>query len=232
MEQEPACLMSKAYFVTGTDTDVGKTLVTCGLLKKAQRQGLTTAAIKPVSVGCEDTPEGLRNADALALQQTMTIDMLYEQINPVAFPPPIAPHIAAQEHGHMVTADRLSSLCREVLMQHAQLTLLEGVGGWRVPLNPRETLADLAQILQLPVILVVGMKLGCLNHSLLTAEAIHRDGLTMAGWVANAITPGMSRLAENILTLEDKIDAPCLGEVPFLPSTTAAEAAKYLNLPL
>lgn len=117
-------------------------------------------------------------------------------------------------------------------MKRAQLTLLEGAGGWRVPLNSRETLANLAQMLQLPVILVVGMKLGCLNHSLLTAEAIRRDGLTIAGWVANSVTPEMPRLAENILTLEEKIEAPCLGEVPFLPSATATEAANYLNLPL
>lgn len=223
--------MPKAYFVTGTDTDVGKTLVTCGLLKKARTQGLTTAAVKPISAGCAETPEGLRSADALALQQAMTIDMPYDQINPVAFLPPIAPHIAAHESGRIITVDRLSGICRGVLMKRADLTLLEGVGGWRVPLNPRESVADLARMLQLPVILVVGMRLGCLNHALLTAEAIRRDGLAIVGWVANSITPEMPRRMKNILTLEGEIGAPCLGKVPFLPSATATAAAKYLNLP-
>ena len=223
--------MPKAYFVTGTDTDVGKTLVTCGLLKKARIQGLTTAAVKPISAGCEETPAGLRNADALALQQAMTIDMPYDQINPVAFLPPIAPHIAAHESGRMITVDRLSGICRGVLMKRTDLTLLEGAGGWRVPLNSRETLADLARVLQLPVILVVGLRLGCLNHALLTAEAIRRDGLTIVGWVANAVTPDMPRRAENILTIEGEVGVPCLGEVPFLSPATATAAAKYLNLP-
>ncbi|OQX33340.1 MAG: dethiobiotin synthase [Oceanospirillales bacterium LUC14_002_19_P2] len=223
--------MSKAYFVTGTDTDAGKTLMSCGLLEKARQKGLTTAAVKPVSAGCEETPEGLRNADALALHQVMTMEMPYEQVNPVAFLPPIAPHIAAQDAGRMITADRLAGICRGVLMKRADFTLLEGAGGWRVPLNPRETLADLARMLQLPVILVVGMKLGCLNHALLTAEAIRRDGLTIAGWVANSVTPDMARLVENTLTLEGELGVPCLGEVPYLDSATPTAAAEYLNLP-
>ena len=214
--------MAKAYFVTGTDTDAGKTLVSCGLLEKARQKGLTTAAVKPVSAGCDETPEGLRNADALALQQVMTMEMPYEQVNPVAFLPPIAPHIAAQDAGRMITADRLVGICRGVLMKRADFTLLEGAGGWRVPLNPRETLADLARMLQLPIILVVGMKLGCLNHALLTAEAIRRDGLSIAGWVANSVTPDMARLVENTLTLEGELGAPCLGEVPYLDAATAA----------
>lgn len=223
--------MPEAYFVTGTDTGVGKTLVSCGLLEKARQQKLTTAAAKPVSTGCEETPRGLRNSDALALQQAMTMDMPYEQVNPVALPAPVAPHIAARDAGRTITVDRLAGICRGVLLQRADFTLLEGVGGWRVPLNFRETLADLVRMLQLPVILVVGMKPGCLNHALLTAEAIRRDNLTIAGWVADSVTPDMARLMENILALKGMIGAPCLGELPCLDSATSVAAAAYLSLP-
>ena len=215
----------KAFFVTGTDTDVGKTLITAGLLVAAKNLGLTTAALKPLAAGCEKTEQGLRNSDALILQSAMTESFIYEQINPIALQAAIAPHIAAQQEKRSISADRLSGFCRGSLRM-ADLTLIEGAGGWRVPINPRETMADVAKHLQLPVILVVGMRLGCLNHALLTFEAIVRDGLPVAGWVANCVDADMPVLQENIDSLRQRLPVPCLGVVPFLaepsPENTAA----------
>jgi dethiobiotin synthetase len=161
----------KTFFIAGTDTDVGKTLVAAGLLVAAKNHGLTTAALKPLAAGCEKTESGLRNADALLLQSVITQPLMYEQINPIALESAIAPHIAAQQEKRILSADRIAGFCRGSLNQ-ADFTLVEGAGGWRVPLNPQETLADVAKILRLPVILVVGVRLGCINHALLTVEAI------------------------------------------------------------
>lgn len=225
------------FFITGTNTDVGKTLVSCGLLQKARELGLRTSAIKPVAAGCEKTSEGLRNGDALALQQAMTLELPYSQINPVALAEPIAPHIAAQREGKALSVARLAGFCNGVLMQPADFTLLEGAGGWRVPLNPSETLAHLAIQLRLPVVMVVGMTLGCLNHALLTAEAIQKDGLMLAGWVANRIDPAMSCYEENLATLKALLPAPCVGEVPYLSEAddcinAAKKVAGHLDLQL
>lgn len=208
--------MKKSYFVAGTDTDAGKTLVACALLAKARSQGLSTAAVKPVAAGCQRTADGLRNDDALQLLNQCSLPLYYEQVNPVAFEAAIAPHIAAQQQGRSMQVDRLAGFTLGVMAQGANLTLVEGAGGWRVPVNDRETLADLAKALNIPVILVVGVRLGCINHALLTAEAIARDGLTLAGWVANCIDPNMAMLEENLATLEQRIHAPLLGRVPYL----------------
>ncbi|HSB96906.1 MAG TPA: dethiobiotin synthase [Spongiibacteraceae bacterium] len=221
--------MAKAYFVTGTDTDVGKTLIAAGLLAAANAKGLSTAALKPVAAGCELTSTGLRNADALLLQRVMSLDLPYEQINPVALAPAIAPHIAAAQAGLKLSVDRLAGICRGVLMQRADLTLVEGAGGWRVPLNSREFLSRLAVELQLPVILVVGMRLGCINHAVLTAEAIARDGLRLAGWVANRCQAELGCYEENVQTLKSLLPAPCLGEVPYLATPEPERIAVHLN---
>ena len=220
-----------AFFITGTDTDAGKTLVATGLLAAARARGLSTAGLKPVAAGCEATEQGLRNSDALLLQAQTSIDLYYEQINPVALASPIAPHIAAQQEKRNLSADRLAGFCRSSL-RLADFTLVEGAGGWRVPLNPSETLADLARVLQLPVILVVGMRLGCINHALLTAEAIRNDGLQLAGWVANLRDADMPVLQENIDTLKARLPAPCLGVVPVLQNPSAELAAEHLDLSL
>lgn len=222
--------MGKTYFVTGTDTDAGKTVVSCGLLAAARLQGLTTLALKPVAAGCRTTEEGLRNDDALALMQAMTLSLPYEQVNPLALEPAIAPHIAATEAGVPVTLDRLAGYCRGALIHKSDLALIEGAGGWRVPLNSREMIAGLAKALNTPAILVVGMKLGSISHALLTAEAILRDGVRLAGWVANQTDPDMSRYEENLLTLKSLIRAPCLGVVPFLRDTSADQVANYLDI--
>ncbi|MFT7403315.1 dethiobiotin synthase [Zhongshania sp.] len=209
-------LHSRHYFISGTDTDVGKTLVACGLLRAAALRGLRTLAIKPVAAGAELTENGLRNEDALMLMAAMTEVLPYQQVNPVLLEPAIAPHIAAEKVGKRITVSQLAGICRGVMMQPADLILIEGAGGWRVPLNRHELLSGLASALQAPVILVVGMKLGCINHALLTAEAIRSDGLRLAGWVANQIDPDMACVEENLATLNAMLDAPCIGIVPYL----------------
>ena len=220
-------MSKKAFFVTGTDTGVGKTLISAALLIAAKNRGLSTAALKPVAAGCEVTAAGLRNDDALLLQSVITENLTYEQINPVALEPAIAPHIAAQQAKRVLSVDRLAGFCRGVL-NTADFTLVEGAGGWRVPLNPSETLADLPRVLNLPIILVVGVRLGCISHALLTVEAIARDGLQLVGWVANLIDPEMSNQQENIASLAQRIAAPCLAVVPWqegVASPTVASEA-------
>ncbi|MCK0713997.1 dethiobiotin synthase [Chromohalobacter sarecensis] len=232
-----------AYFVTGTDTDAGKTLVASGLLALARRHGRTTLGLKPVASGCDSTPRGLRNIDALTLQAQSEPPVAYTTINPYAYEPAIAPHLAAHRAGEIPTLDDLVAVTAAPLAEKRGMTLIEGAGGWRVPLNDTEDLADLAVRLGLPVILVVGLKLGCLNHARLTAEAIRADGLPLAGWVGNLIEPGLSFDAtadeacyrNNLATLERSLDAPCLGIVPRLtamtPTARAMAAADHLALP-
>jgi len=219
--------MSKAWFVTGTDTGVGKTAISCALLAAAAEAGLRTAAVKPVAAGCDDNGQ---NEDALQLLGCMTESLDYAQVNPVALDAPIAPHIAAERQGKRLQASRLAGICRGVMMGSADFVLIEGAGGWRVPINPGETLADLAIQLQVGVILVVGMRLGCINHALLTAEAIRRDGLVLAGWVANQPGETMICHKENMDTLQRLIPAPLLGEVPQLTPFDPAEAGTHLSL--
>ncbi|MCP8899786.1 dethiobiotin synthase [Gilvimarinus xylanilyticus] len=218
------------YFIAGTDTDVGKTRIAAALLYAARQRGLTTAGVKPVAAGCEESAEGLRNDDALRLQAQCEPPLDYSQVNPVALAPPIAPHIAAAEKGVSLSVAELLPPVRDTLSAGAEFALVEGAGGWRVPLNERETLADLAVALKLPVILVVGVRLGCINHALLSAEAIRADGLPLAGWVANGIDPQAARAEENIDTLRHWLQAPCLGVVPFCDGGEAPELARYLDL--
>ena len=222
--------MSTAFFIAGTDTDAGKTTVACGLLHAARRAGLSTAAAKPVASGCAVTPAGLRNGDALALLGECSLALDYAEVNPFAFAPAIAPHLAAREVGVELTVAALLPAVRRVLARGADFTLVEGAGGWRVPLAGRENLSDLAVALGLPVILVVGVRLGCINHAVLTAEAIARDGLELAGWVANVIVPHTSRLDENLATLAERLPAPCLGRIPRLPEASPAAVAAHLQL--
>lgn len=222
--------MTRTFFVAGTDTEVGKTYATAALLAHAAARGLATAAVKPVASGCDCTHEGLRNTDALLLQEAMTLELPYRQVNPVALEPAIAPHIAAHEAGIQLNVSRLAGVCRGVMAAGADLVLIEGAGGWRTPLGPRAFLSDLPRELNIPVILVVGMQLGCINHALLTAEAIRRDGLQLAGWVANFICEGMARSEENLATLTALLPAPLLGTLPFDEETDYRNAAGHLDL--
>lgn len=207
--------MNKTCFVTGTDTGVGKTTVAVALLKAAARRGLTTAAIKPVAAGCEMTAQGLRNDDALQLQRACTIAIDYQNINPIALEPAIAPHFAARAAGLELRAERLADDCRAVLELNADFTVIEGAGGWRVPLNDQQTFADIARILEVPVILVVDIKLGCLNHALLSAEAIHGDGLRLVAWVANRTGPTDVSHQQMVDDLKARLDCPMLGDLPY-----------------
>ncbi|AIL59638.1 dethiobiotin synthase [Pseudomonas alkylphenolica] len=224
--------MSPAYFIAGTDTDVGKTTVAAGLLHAAQLAGLSTLGAKPVASGCTASAKGLRNDDALALIAQSSVKLPYEQVNPFAFEPAIAPHLAAREAGVTLNVQALLDPMRAVLAQGADFTLIEGAGGWRVPLSDQANLSDLAIALKLPVILVVGVRLGCINHALLSAEAIARDGLQLAGWVANIVDPRTSRLEENLASLAERLPAPCLGRVPKLKQVSAEAVADHLQLDL
>lgn len=224
-------MAKKTFFVTGTDTGVGKTMVSAAILEAARAAGLRTLAMKPIASGCDETPEGLRNEDALALQNAMTESLAYEVINPVALKPAIAPHVAAAQAGKTVTAQRLIGFCRGLQLRPADLMLIEGAGGWRVPLNERETYSSLPRELGTPVILVVSLKLGCINHALLTAEAIRADGLDVAGWVANrAEAETMSCEQETLDYLRSHMAAPCLGELPWLPEPDPVALASHLDL--
>ncbi|MCK9534631.1 MAG: dethiobiotin synthase [Pseudomonas sp.] len=221
--------MTHAYFITGTDTDAGKTTISAGLLCAAKQNKRSTLAMKPVASGCEMTAQGLRNSDALALIAQSTVQLPYSQVNPYAFAPAIAPHIAAQEAAVALRVTDLYSAAQLVLREQADLTLIEGAGGWRVPISSTEFLSDFAIALNLPVILVVGVKLGCINHALLTAQAIRNDGLELAGWVANVVDPQCARLAENLATLQLQMPAPCLAEVPHLVTASAEQVAEYMQ---
>ena len=224
--------MANRYFVTGTDTEVGKTFVASALLSRAGGEGMRTSALKPVAAGAERTAEGWRNEDALSLLAAINQPMAYDQVNPVCLPPAIAPHIAARETGLELTVRHLQTAAAGFLDLDTDFGLVEGAGGWRVPLNRRETLADFAAVLGLPVILVVGMRLGCINHALLTAEAIAADGLILAGWVANTPTvQPMSRYGENLDTLQTLLAAPLLGEVAYSDSGNFRAAGASLRLP-
>lgn len=221
--------MSQGYFVTGTDTGVGKTLVSCALLRAFAAQGKPAVGMKPVAAGCEDSADGLLCEDVEQLMAAGNVAAPRELVNPYAFCPPIAPHIAAAQAGAAIRLERIMEAFAG-LRALAEVVIVEGAGGWRVPLNEREDMADLARGLGLPVILVVGMRLGCLNHALLSADAIEASGSRLAGWIANRIDPAMPVFGENLLALEKHLAAPLLGVVPHHPRPDAAAAAACLRL--
>jgi dethiobiotin synthetase len=211
--------VTPALFVTGTDTGVGKTRVAEALCLGLAARGARVAAMKPVASGCTLTPEGLRNQDAAALLAAMNVRARYAEVNPYAFEPAIAPHIAASEAGVDIDFDVLDRAYARLRLQ-SDVLIIEGAGGWLAPLDAVRGFAD--------VILVVGMRLGCLNHALLTAESIERRGLRLRGWVANCIDPEFERLAENISSLESRISAPRLGFFSFEPQADPLTLAQGL----
>lgn len=218
--------MTLAYFVAGTDTEIGKTFASCALLHAARAQGLCAVGMKPIAAGTDD--QG-RNDDVEALIAASSLTLPRSTINPYLFTPAVAPHIAAAEEGVRIELDRITAAYREVTAQ-ADLVVVEGVGGFRVPLGRETDTADLAVALGLPIILVVGMRLGCINHALLTVEAIGHRQLPLAGWIANRIDPNMLRFEENLHALQERIDAPLLGTIPHLADRNPAAAAAYLRL--
>lgn len=228
-------MAKKTYFVTGTDTGVGKTIAAAAILEAAKAAGKRTIAMKPIASGCEQTDQGLRNEDALMLQAAITEELAYDSINPIALEPAIAPHVAAQQAGKTITAQRLIGFCRGLQIRPADLMLVEGAGGWRVPLNDRESYAAVPRELGLDVILVVPLKLGCINHAMLTAEAIRADGLFVAGWVANhPEADTMDCEQETLNYLSTHLGAACLGVLPWMESTPVAQLpevlARFLNI--
>ncbi len=216
-------MIPKHYFVTGTDTAVGKTLITAALLLSARAFGLRAVGVKPVSAGCTRVNGQLVNDDALLLQRYASVPLDYSQVNPVALELAIAPHIAARRAGIDLRARVVAAAVSRVADQGHDALLVEGAGGWRVPLNDTETMADVAATLGYPVILVVAMRLGCLNHALLTVEAVRSAGLTLAGWVANSNGPEMGAFDENLQTLEQRLPALRLGTVPYLGGAATPE---------
>jgi dethiobiotin synthetase len=216
------------YFVTGTDTGVGKTLVTAGLLRRLRESGLRVAGMKPIAAGSVAGPEGPANDDALLLQAESSVRHPYATVNPWLFEPAIAPHIAADEAGITIDVTRISAAF-ETLRAVADVVLAEGAGGFLVPLDARRSCAEIPVLLRMDVILVVGLRLGCLNHALLTAEAIAARGLALAGWVGNHIDPGFARFDANVATLEARIAAPCLGIVAHMAKPDVAAAAAALS---
>ncbi|MGA0265657.1 MAG: dethiobiotin synthase [Lysobacterales bacterium] len=202
----------KRWFITGTDTEIGKTWVACALVRHLVASGLKVAVMKPVASGCERTPQGLRNEDALALMQASNLAQPYDEVNPLALEPAIAPHIAAERAGVTIDPQQLAGI--EPPSQ-ADVMIVEGVGGWRVPLGNGLMLADLARALSEEVVLVVGVRLGCINHALLSADRIVRDGFRLKGWVANLIDPDMPALEENLATLEAQLPVKRLGTLAF-----------------
>lgn len=220
--------MSKTFlFVTGTDTGVGKTRVASGLLHGGNKRGLTTVGIKPVASGCELIEQNWRNEDALTLQQSANYPLDYSLVNPIALPQAIAPHLAAGLNNVTLSTEFLVNHCQTLQTLPAELFVVEGAGGWLVPLNATETFADFAVALSYPVILVVGIRLGCINHALLTVAAIAQRRLKLAAWVANCIETDTIATGDIINSLRARIEAPCMGVVPF---TQDRDVSNFLDL--
>ena len=216
------------FFVTGTDTGVGKTLVACGLLRAFAARGVKAAGMKPVACGAMPGKQGLVNDDVEQLIAAGNVAAPREHVNPYCFAPPIAPHVAARQAGVTILLDQIEQSFR-ALTAFAQVVVVEGVGGFRVPLGAGADTAQLAVRLALPVVLVVGVRLGCLNHTLLTAEAVAARGLRLAGWVANHIDPQMDAAEDNVRALEALVAAPLLARIAFDAGLQAAKIAALLD---
>ncbi|MDR2877301.1 MAG: dethiobiotin synthase [Chromatiales bacterium] len=220
----------RGIFITGTDTGVGKTRIAAGLLLALRARGLRAVGMKPVSCGCTLTPDGPRHDDALLLRAcSSSTDIAYEDINPYAFMPAVSPHLAAAQTGITIEHDKLRAALGKLSAQ-ADFVVVEGAGGWHAPIGEQETMADIARALALPVVLVAGVRLGGLNHALLTRDAIDATGLPLAGWVANVIDPDMPMLTENIDTLRTRIAAVLLGTLAYQPHFDGEEVAQHLDV--
>jgi dethiobiotin synthetase len=214
--------MNRAYFLTGTDTGVGKTLAACALLHAAAAQGMRTLGMKPVAAGGSEDVDALVAASSVAAPR--------DCVNPYLLREPLAPHIAARRDGVVIDIAHIAR-CFGELRGLADFIVVEGVGGFRVPLDDSRDSADLAVSLGLPVILVVGLRLGCINHTLLTAEAVRARGLSLVGWIANQVDATMACVQENIAALRARLDAPLLGSVPHLAAPDSVRVAWMLTLP-
>ncbi len=218
-----------ALYITGTDTGIGKTFASCALLHAFRQRGARAVGMKPVASGCERTPAGWRNEDALALQAASEPTPAYDDLNPFALPAPLAPEIAAAEAGVELSMPPLLAAFGR-LRDEADTVVVEGVGGWLAPLSATLDQADLVHALQLPVVMVVGMRLGCLNHARLTAQAIAASGACCIGWIANEVDPQMARRDENFALLQARLPMPCWGRLPYAPGADPASIAAHLAI--
>lgn len=218
--------MAKFLFITGTDTGVGKTRAACALIHAARARGIRVAGFKPIAAGCHEVDGQWRNEDAEALLKACEHDLPYEAVNPIALPEPIAPHLAAERAGQRIDRARLDAAARLLGRSH-ELVIVEGAGGWAVPLDGAQTFADWVAGHGWPVVLVVGMRLGCLNHALLSAESIQKRN-RLVGWIANVLPPAMPELRANVESLVERLDAPLLGRIG--AGVPADEAASTLDL--
>ena len=215
-----------ALFVTGTDTDCGKTVVTLALMHALQKQKLNVNGFKPVAAGVN---EAQLNADAVSIQDKSSLALPYEQINPYLFEPAIAPHIAAKRVDIDIDMETIESALNSI-SSRSDVVAVEGAGGWLVPFNDKQDVADIALNNELPVVLVVGLKLGCINHARLTAESIQAKGGKLIGWIGNQIDPQMINVEENIDTLTQYIDSDCLGVIPFMDDVSDETTASYIDV--
>jgi dethiobiotin synthetase len=226
MSKEKA--MNSSWFITGTDTEVGKTWCTLAIIQQLKNQGLRVAGMKPIATGCRVSHAGLRNSDAEQLLQLTELQVPYTWINPYPFEPPIAPHLAAQRVGQHIEIET-------ILNRYAQLATLvdvivvEGIGGWRVPINAQQSLREVVLALNLPVIVVVGLRLGCINHALLTVETIARDGCQLAGWIANPLQAEFE-VQGCIETLQERLAIPLLAQMPYLTAFNLTSLANALKV--
>ncbi|WP_028110512.1 dethiobiotin synthase [Ferrimonas futtsuensis] len=220
--------MTETFFVAGTDTDIGKTLAAKGLLQAFNALGRRTAGYKPVAAGCHATAEGLRNSDALTLQGASSLPLEYPQVNPYALTQPLSPHLAAPMDEVEIDAAVLTQGLAQ-LQAKADVVVVEGAGGWLVPLSHTEGLNQWVMEHRLPVILVVGIRLGCLNHALLSKRVIEADGLKLAGWIANNVDPNAACQQENLDYLRQHLGAPLLGRIPYLQES-GGDIGHYLDL--
>jgi dethiobiotin synthetase len=207
-------LSSATYFITGTDTNVGKTRVTAALLAAARDAGLKAAGMKPVAAGAEMRDGRLRNEDALLIAAASGQETPYDELNPYCLIEPISPHIAADRANIRIDIDKIVEIARRMALAH-ELLLIESAGGWYTPLGTEESMADLAKAIAAPVVLVVGLRIGCLNHARLTLEAIEWSGCHFAGWIASGVDPGFAAAEENLAALAQQLGAPPLGVLPF-----------------
>ncbi|KLN63202.1 MULTISPECIES: dethiobiotin synthase [Vibrio] len=221
--------MIDAFFIAGTDTDVGKTVASKAILNALAEKDLKTIGYKPVAAGSDKTEQGFRNSDALYLQEAATVNVAYDDVNPYALELPASPHIAAIRENIDIEYSVLSGKLK-LHKQNSDIVLVEGAGGWRVPVSKSDCLSTWVQQEKLPVVLVVGIKLGCLSHAMLTLDAIKADGVEVVGWVANRVNPGTEHYAEIIEMLENKIAAPKLGEIPYVPKVKRKDLAKYIDV--
>jgi len=222
---------SQGYFITGTDTGIGKTQFTLALMAKLQAQGKSVMGMKPVASGCKDLGEGLCSDDALQIMQQASHAQDYAIVNPYAFAPPIAPHIAAEKAGIQINLDQIISAYR-TLQTQSDVVVVEGVGGWRVPISNKTSMVGLVRVLDLPVIMVVGIRLGCINHAILTAEVIRADGVNLCGWVSNQLDKDCLFKQETIDTLNEKLACPQIADLVYMKDFEPDKMFDRFNLPL